>query len=62
MKKQCYWFRVTFGKWENDQFDSDSSNMFIEAWSAYHACVKAEQQCDDGEIVIGVEFLGYKQI
>ena len=64
MKKQTYWFRVTFGKWEEETFDPDVSNVYVEAWDAKHAAHKALTQIEneEGEIVISVEFLGYKQI
>ena len=62
MKKQSYWFKVTCGKWDNDEFDPDVSFLFVEAWDAKHAAHKAQGQCDEGEIVISVEYLGYHQL
>ena len=62
MKKQSYWFKVTFGKWDGEEFDPSVSFLYVEAWSAYHAATKAERQCEDGEIVISIEYLGYPQL
>ncbi len=62
MRKQSYWFKVTFGKWNNEEFDSEHSFLYVSAWSAYHAATKAERQCENGEIIISIQFLGYPQI
>lgn len=62
MKKQHYWFQVNFGKWDGDSFDPESSCIFVTAWSAIHAAKKAENQADEGELVISVEYRGYPQV
>lgn len=63
-KRKRYWFRVSFGKWTDDEFDSESGTVFVEAWDAHSACRKAMKkiEMDDGEIITAVEFLGYPQV
>ena len=64
-KRKHYWFRVVFGKWEEEGvFDPETSSVFVSAWDAFHAARKAtvSVELDEGEIVTSVEFLGYPQI
>lgn len=61
MSKQKYWYKVTFGKWEDDTFDPESSFVFIESWSVPSACKKAEDVKDEDEVIVSVEYLGYPQ-
>ncbi len=64
MSKQHYWFKVVIGKWENDEFDPESSFVFIEAWDAGHAVRKAGNNIDieQGEVIVAVLYLGYPQV
>jgi len=62
-KKQTYWFKVVFAKWEDETFDPESSFVFVEAWDVPQAIRKAEQAFeDDGEIIIEVIYIGYPQV
>lgn len=63
-KKKYYWFKVWFGKWDEEGFDPEASNVYVESIDAIHAAKQAvaDFEVETGEIVIGVEFLGYKQI
>lgn len=64
MKRQRYWFKVTFGKWTDGAFDPEDSCVFVEAWDAKQACNKglAHFDVDEGEVITNVEYLGYPQV
>lgn len=64
VKRKKYWFRVSFGKWEGDSFEPDASNIHVQSENALQAIKKVLKNTDseEGEVVIGVEYLGYPQL
>ncbi len=63
MSRQRYWFKVWFGKWDGESFDPEDSFVFVEAWDAKHAYVKAinKYELEDDQLIIGIEYVGYPQ-
>lgn len=63
MIRQKYWFKVWFGKWEEENFDPEDSFVYVEAWDAKHAYTKASHyyEIEEGEVIIGVQYMGYPQ-
>lgn len=60
--KQNYWFKVHFGKWEDDEFDPEVTFLYVRAWDGTHASKKAGKEAEKGEVVTSIEFLGYQQL
>lgn len=62
-KKKKYWFKIIFGKWEDEEFDPEITFVYVEAWDAFHAIKKAKKQIgEDDEVITNVIYVGYTQI